>query len=125
MFSWWKLWIDVLDLGFEARRVIVLRLTRIAAGGAAANAECARMVSEKFAAAAAARTAAAGALARGMGIDRAASLALAPVRRAVRANHRRLLWAERLRGTRQRLRHLASKLARWARRSVPTTSREG
>jgi hypothetical protein len=123
MVSWWKLWIDVLDLGLEARRVIALRLARIAFGGTAAEAECARMVSEKFAAAAAARTAAAGALARGMGIDRAASLALAPVRRAVRANHRRLLLAERFRGMRLRLRHLASKLAGWAKRSVPTPSR--
>ena len=105
MFIWWKLWADVLDLGLEARRVIVLRLARIAAGGPAANAECARMVSEKFAAAAAAQTAAAAALAKGNGIDAAANLALAPVRRAVRANHQRLLWVERLRRMRQRLRH--------------------
>jgi hypothetical protein len=125
MFSWWKLWTDVLDLGLEARRVIALRLARIVAGGAAAEAECARMVSEKFAAAAAARSAAAAALAKGKGIDAAARLALAPVRQAVRANHRRLLWAEWFRGTRLRLRHLASKLAGWAKRSVPTTSREG
>jgi hypothetical protein len=67
------------------------------------------MVSEKFSAAAAARTAAAAALAKGMGIDTVASLALAPVRRAVRANHRRLLWAEWFREIRLRLRHLASR----------------
>jgi hypothetical protein len=112
MFSWWKLWIDVLDLGLEARRVIALRLARIAAGGAAAEAECARMVSEKFAAAAAARRAAAAALAKGQWIDTAAMLALVPVRRTVRANHRRLVRAERLRGMRLRLRRLADRAGR-------------
>ena len=78
-----------------------------AAGGAAAETESRRMVSEKFAAAAAARKVAAVALAKGKGIDTAASLALGPVKRAVRANHRRLLWAERFRGIVVPLRSLA------------------
>ena len=107
MFAWWKVWIDTLKLGIEAQRVIELRLAKIAAGGAAARAESRRMVSEKFAAAAAARKVAAAALAKGKGIDTAASLALGPVRRTVRANHRRLLWAERFGEMRKRLRRLA------------------
>ena len=65
-------------------------------GGAKADAECRRMASEKFAAAAAARAAGAAALAAGKGIDTA--LALAPVMRTVRANHRRLSQAERIDG---------------------------
>jgi hypothetical protein len=46
------------------------------------------MVSEKIAAAA--QAAAAAALAAGNGIETAATIALAPIKRAVRANHRRL-----------------------------------
>ena len=107
MFAWWKLWIDAWALGFEAQRVIELRLAKIAAGGAAAEAESRRMVSEKFAAAAAARKVAAAALANGKGIDTATRLALGPVKRAVQANHRRLLWAERFRVMRSRLRRSA------------------
>ena len=107
MIAWWKLWIDALELGLEAQRVIELRLAKIAAGGAAATAESRRMVSEKFAAAIAARKVAAAALAKGKGIDTAASLALGPVRRAVRANHRRLFWGQRFRGIVVLLRSLA------------------
>src|SRR5258708_20884858 len=55
---------------------------KIAKGGAAAEAECRRMVSEKFLAAAAARDAAAAALVGGKGIDTAARLALTPIERA-------------------------------------------
>jgi hypothetical protein len=77
-------------MGFDAQRVVALRLARIAAGGAAADVECRRMVSEKVAAYAAAQTAAAAALVTGKGLQTAATAALAPVKRAVRANHRRL-----------------------------------
>ena len=90
MMSYWKLWIDLLNLGHDARRVIAMRMAKIAAGGRAADCECRRMVSEKFAAAAAAQSAALSALAAGKGVDAAARLALAPVQRAVRANQRRL-----------------------------------
>jgi hypothetical protein len=54
-----KLWTDTWQLGLDAQRVIALRLARISAGGAAADAECRRMVSEKIAAAAASQAAAA------------------------------------------------------------------
>jgi hypothetical protein len=86
----WKLWNDIWDLGIDAQGVIAMRLARISGGGAAADVECRRMVSEKFTAAAASQAAAAAALAGGKGIETAATLALAPVKRAVRANRRRL-----------------------------------
>jgi len=50
----------------------------------------------EIAAAAAAQAAAAAALASGKGIDAATTAALAPVKRAVRANHRRLSRAKRI-----------------------------
>jgi hypothetical protein len=65
-------------------------LQAVSSGGARADAECRRMVSEKIVAAAAAQAAAAAAMASGKGIEAATAAALAPVKRAVRANHRRL-----------------------------------
>jgi hypothetical protein len=90
MFEFWKSWMDAAEFGLEAQRVIAMRLMKIAAGGPAGAAECARMVTEKFAAAAAAQSAGAIALARGNSFETAAELALVPLRRSVRANHRRL-----------------------------------
>jgi hypothetical protein len=55
-----------------------------------ATAECSRMVFEKFDAAAAAHSAGALALVRGRSVEAAAELAMAPVKRRVRANRRRL-----------------------------------
>jgi hypothetical protein len=89
--DFWKDWIDAAALGLEAQGVIAMRLLKIAAGGPAADVECQLMVAEKFAAAAAAQAAAASALACGHSIHDAAALALVPVRRRVRANHRRLM----------------------------------
>jgi hypothetical protein len=102
----WKLWTDAWQVGFDAQRVIALRLARISAGGAAANAECRRMVSEKVAASAAAQAAAAAALVSGKGLDKAATAALAPLKRAVRANHRRLSRAKRIDGVISNMRRL-------------------
>jgi hypothetical protein len=73
-----------------------MRLVRISAGGAAANAECRRMVSEKVSTAVAAQVAAAAALVGGKGPRMAATAALAPVKRTVRANRRRLSRAKRI-----------------------------
>jgi hypothetical protein len=50
MHASWKLWNDMWDLGLDAQRVIAMRLARISAGGASADAERRRMVSEKIAA---------------------------------------------------------------------------
>src|SRR6266481_3939469 len=111
MYAYWKLWVDVLNIGLDAQRVIAMRLAKIAKGGAAAEAECRRMVSEKFLAAAAARDAAAAALVGGKGIDTAtaARLALTPIERAVRDNRRRLGRAERFAWARARLRRMATR----------------
>ena len=116
MSAYWKLWFAVLDLGFDAQRVIALRLAKIAAGGAGADIECRRMVSEKFAAAAAAQAAAAVALARGEGLDAAATLALAPVQTAVRANRRRLVRAKRFDGVTLPLRRMGKWIGRLLKR---------
>lgn len=90
MFYFWNEWIDAAQLGVEAQSVIAMRLMKIAAGGADADAECKLMVAEKFAAVAAAHDAAAAALASGKSFQAAAALALAPVSRSVHANHQRL-----------------------------------
>ena len=90
MFGIWKSWVDAAEFGFEAQSVVALRLMKIAAGGPSGAAEYARMVSEKFIAAAAAHSAGAIALASGKSFEAATVLALAPVKSSVRANHRRL-----------------------------------
>jgi hypothetical protein len=52
----WRHWLGLgfatAQLQFEAQRVIALRMAKLAAGGAAAQAEAMRMVNEKSAAAA-------------------------------------------------------------------------
>ncbi len=90
MFYFWNEWIDAARLSVEAQSVIAMRLMKIAAGGEAAAAECKMMVAEKFAAIAAAHDAATAALFSGKTFQTAATLALVPVSRRVRANHRRL-----------------------------------
>ena len=45
---WLGVWLDAWSLAFEASSVIALRVTKIAAGGAAAEAESRLMVSEKI-----------------------------------------------------------------------------
>jgi len=112
MHASWKLWSDMFDLSNDAHRVIAMRLARISAGGRAANAECRRMVSEKIAAVGAAHAAAAKALVNGKGIEAATTVALAPVKRAVRANHRRLSRARKIDTALARLRKLLGKLSR-------------
>jgi len=112
MHSSLKLWSDAWQMGLDAPRVIAMRLTRIAAGGAKAEVECRRMVSEKIAAGAAAHAAAAKALASGKGVEAAAALALAPVKRVVRANHRRLSRAERIEDLISRVRRLLPRAPR-------------
>ena len=45
--SWLRLTLDTTLLGFEAQRVVTLRMAALAVGGAAAHAEAERMVLEK------------------------------------------------------------------------------
>jgi hypothetical protein len=90
MYSPLKLWKDACQIGVDAQHVVAMRLAKISAGGSGAVAESRRMVSEKVAAASAAQTGAARALASGKGIGAATQAAIAPVKRTVRANRRRL-----------------------------------
>jgi hypothetical protein len=48
MIPWMRLASNMMLLGFEAQRVALLRMIRIATGGAHAQAETSRMVSEKI-----------------------------------------------------------------------------
>ncbi|MCR5877733.1 hypothetical protein [Phenylobacterium sp. J367] len=86
---WLRLGMDAWMLGFEASTVVALRSAKIAAGGAAGEAEARRMVSEKVEAAQAWQLlAATGAL--GFTAPLAADRTLKHYRRKVRANRRRL-----------------------------------
>jgi hypothetical protein len=86
---WFKLAYETAWLGFDAQRVITLRLMRLATGGASGQAEAERMMSEKPAALVEAQMAAAGALAVGNSAA-AARKVLAVYKKRVRANKRRL-----------------------------------
>jgi hypothetical protein len=79
---WWKLSFEAGLLALEAQRVMLLRLARLAQGGAAANAEAVRMVVEK---------AAVGAnVAVGAGLGDGPRAAVRKYRTRVRRNARRL-----------------------------------
>jgi hypothetical protein len=106
MYAPWKLWTDAWQVGLDSQRVIAMRLARISAGGASAKAECRRMVTEKGSAAAAAQAAGTAALLGGKGLERAATAALAPVKRAAQANHRRVSRAKRIDGVVSNMRGL-------------------
>jgi hypothetical protein len=87
---WLKLGLDAWSLGVEASSVIALRTMKMAAGGAAADAEGRRMVDEKVAAGLEWQGMA---LTGGLGLTphHAAARTLAHYRRKVQANQRRLL----------------------------------
>jgi hypothetical protein len=85
----WKPWLDAMIFGYEVQSVIALRLLKIATGGAGSDVESTRMVTEKVKALAEAQTAGAVALAQGKSV-KAAKRAMTPIKRSVRANHRRL-----------------------------------
>lgn len=80
--SWWKLGVDATLLAIESQQVIGLRMVKLSIGGAAAQAEAQRMVSEKVSAA----SEAAMLMATGGSTRRV----VAGYRRKVRANARRL-----------------------------------
>jgi hypothetical protein len=87
---YWKPWLDTVRFGFEVQSVIALRLMKIAMGGPGASAESTRMVTEKIKAAFDAQAAGAVAVAQGKSIRAATKRAMTPIKRRVRANHRRL-----------------------------------
>ena len=86
---WLGIGMSAWSLGLEASTVIGLRTLKLAAGGAAGEAEARRMVSEKIDAGVALQTLA---LTGGLGFtpQAAAAKTLTHYRRKVRANRRRL-----------------------------------
>jgi hypothetical protein len=87
---WFALTFKTLQLGIDAQSVIALRMMRLASGGARAQAEMTRMVSEKAAAIAEAQVAATGAVMTGRKDHVAAGKALKVFTKRVKANKRRL-----------------------------------
>lgn len=87
--SWFDVWLDTWSLGLEASSVIGLRVMKIAAGGAAGQAEAQRMVSEKIDANLALQ---AQAITGGLGISPlgVAAKTLRHYKKKVRANRKRL-----------------------------------
>lgn len=87
--DWFALALDGWSMGIEASTVIGLRMAKLAAGGAAAEAEARRMVEEKLGAAIDLQAMAMrGAL--GADIGTAAARSMRHYRGRVRANRRRL-----------------------------------
>jgi hypothetical protein len=87
---WLTLSFNLPRLGFEAQTVMALRIMKLAAGGAAAQRETARMVSEKGAAAVEAGLAAATLAAAGKKHPAIGRKVIGGYRKRVRANRRRL-----------------------------------
>ncbi len=87
---WLSFGLNAWKIGLEAQSVIALRMLRLAAGGARAEAEASRMVTEKILAAGEAQMTAAAATMRGHKKHVVAVKALNVYGRRVRANRRRL-----------------------------------
>ncbi len=90
----WNPWLALSSqaalLGWEAQRVIALRLMRLAAGGVRGHAEVQRMMTEKLAAAAEAQAAAMAGAIEGGTSHRVGKKVLSVYKKRVRANRRRL-----------------------------------
>jgi hypothetical protein len=90
----WNPWLALASqaalLGFEAQRVVALRMMRLATGGGHGQAEARRMVTEKFAAAAEAQAAAVAGAVEGRSAQRTGKKVLNVYKKRVRANRRRL-----------------------------------
>jgi hypothetical protein len=87
---WFSFGLKAWQIGLEAQSVIALRMLRLAAGGARAEAEASRMVTEKVMAAGEAQMAAAMAAMGGDKEHVIAAKALNVYGKRVRANRRRL-----------------------------------
>lgn len=88
--AWWTLPLQGARLLLDAQHVVALRLMRLGRGGALAQSEARRMVSEKFAALLEAQARAAAAAALGQNSQRVAKKVLSVYRKRVRRNRRRL-----------------------------------
>jgi len=87
---WARLAMHVAVTGFEAQSVMALRFMRLAAGGARAQSEARRMVTEKVMALGEAQSAATVAAIKGDKGHRVATKVLRVYKRRVRKNRRRL-----------------------------------
>ena len=87
---WLALSAQAAALGWEAQRVMALRLVRIAGGGARGKAETQRMMSEKFAAAVEAQAVVTASAIEGGSSHGAGKKLLDVYGKRVRANRRRL-----------------------------------
>jgi hypothetical protein len=90
MFNLWRNWIDASLFAAEAQCVVALRMTQFASGEPNSAAESRRMVSEKFAALSEAQLAAASSFLQGNSPAEVMRSALAPIKRRVQKNRRRL-----------------------------------
>jgi len=88
--AWARLAMQVAVTGFEAQSVMALRFTSLAAGGARAQSEARRMVTEKVMALGEAQSAATVAAIKGAKGPRVATKVLRVYKRRVRKNRRRL-----------------------------------
>jgi hypothetical protein len=88
--AWARLATQVAVTGFEAQSVMALRFMRLAAGGARAQSEARRMVTEKVMALGEAQSAATVASIKGDKCPRVATKVLRVYKRRVRKNRRRL-----------------------------------
>ena len=88
--AWARLAMQVAVTGFEAQSVMALRFTRLAAGGARAQSEARRMLTEKVMALGEAQSAATVAAIKGAKGPRVATKVLRVYKRRVRKNRRRL-----------------------------------
>jgi len=88
--AWFALSAQAVRMCWDAQAVILLRSFRIAEGGARANAESQRMITEKVAALAEAQLAATAASLKGSKKHRVAKKALGVYATRVRRNRRRL-----------------------------------
>ncbi len=90
MFKALDQWFEAARFGADVQQVMTLRIMRIASGGPDAATEAQKMISEKLAAFGESQVALMTALTTGSSFEAAAAKAYAPLRRAVRANSRRL-----------------------------------
>jgi hypothetical protein len=88
--AWFTLSMQAALLGLEAQQVIALRFMRLAAGGASAQSEAGRMITEKVEALGEAQAAAAIAAMKGCKSNQVAKKALGVYKKRVRRNRRRL-----------------------------------
>jgi hypothetical protein len=91
VFNPWPSYFQLVQATLDANVVVAARLTRLASGGAVAQREAQRMVTEKYVAFAQAQMTAAAKMTAGVGIAGATKSVSGVYRRKVRFNRRRLV----------------------------------